>query len=108
LAQARESSTATLDVPCGAHAVIHEEGGAFLVRDGQVVLDAALEQGCALDHGCRAGSCGACAVEVVNGLANVEAPDPIEADALDRFRLGSDVRLACRMRARGPLRLRGI
>ena len=106
--EVRESCTATLDVPCGAHAVIHEDCGAFLVRDGQVVLDAALEQGRELDHGCRAGTCGTCAVEVVKGLAHVEAPDAIEADALDRFRLGPAVRLACRMRARGALRLRAV
>jgi ferredoxin len=81
-------------------------GASFEVAPGCSVLDAALEQGVALAHGCRHGVCGACAVEIVEGLEHAEARDPIEADSACRFRLDASTRLACRLRTTGPLRIR--
>jgi CDP-4-dehydro-6-deoxyglucose reductase len=85
----------------------HEPTGAtFQVAEDQVVLDAGLEQDVDLAHGCRVGACGACAVEVVEGLEHALPPDPIEADSLSRYAFPPNVRLACRLRVRGPISVR--
>ena len=81
-------------------------GEVFEVEPGQAILDAALAQGVVLAHGCRHGVCGACAIEVVDGVELLVRPDVIEANSLQRFRLPANVRLACRARTCGPLRIR--
>ena len=91
----------------GAGTVTDESTGAtFGVAPGQVMLDAALDQGIALAHGCRNGVCGACAVEVLEGAENTERPDAIEANSLMRFRLPRGARLACRARVNGAVKIR--
>ena len=91
----------------GAVRVLDEESGAaFDVEPGQIVLDAGLAAGADLPFGCRVGACGACALEVLDGLESCDAPDPIEADALERYQLPENVRLGCRLTCRGPLRVR--
>ena len=82
--------------------------GEQLVESGRPLLDCGLEQGVDMDYGCRVGACGACAVEVVEGLENVEEPDFIEQDALDRYELPREVRLACRACVKGPVTLRSL
>ena len=47
----------------------------FNVREGQSVLDAALNQGIALPYGCRGGGCGACKGELLEG--SISYPDGI-------------------------------
>jgi ferredoxin len=90
-----------------SHAVSDEGSGAtFDVRCGEAILDAALSQGVELAHGCRHGVCGACAVEIVEGLEHVLPADPIESNSIQRFRLRTGVRLACRACVRGPVRIR--
>lgn len=87
--------------------VVDEGSGAvFSVAPGQLVLDAALEQGVDLAHGCRNGVCGACAVDLVEGAENGERADAIETNSLQRFRLSRTTRLACRLRLTGPAKLR--
>ena len=83
-------------------------GASFEAAPGRSLLDAALEQGVDLPHGCRSGTCGACAVEILEGTENLVAPDPIEADSLERFRMRDCERLACRACATGPVRLRPL
>jgi len=81
-------------------------GDVVAVAPGQPLLDAALDQGVELDHGCRVGVCGACAVTIVEGAEHADEPDPIETDSLERFDLVGRCRLACRLTCRGPLRVR--
>jgi ferredoxin len=88
------------------HEVVHEAAGRFACAEGRPVLDAGLEAGLDLTFGCRVGVCGACAVEVVEGACHLDPPGLIEADSLARFDLGPEVRLACRLCIRGPLRIR--
>lgn len=89
------------------HAVEHLDlGETFEAPEGLAILDAGLAAGLDMDHGCRVGACGACAVEVCEGLENVDDPDPIEADSLGRFATPPDVRLACRASIRGPVKIR--
>jgi len=86
--------------------VSQDPPGSFDVSRGQVVLDAALASGVEMAHGCRVGACGACAVEVVQGLESCDSPDTIERDTIGRYHLPPGVRLACRLTCRGPLRLK--
>lgn len=89
--------------------VRHESlGESFEAEPSRPILDSGLEQGLDMDYGCRVGACGACAVEIVEGLENVEEPDFIERDALTRYELPPEVRLACRACVKGPVRLRSL
>ncbi len=89
--------------------VRHESlGASFRAEAGRPLLDCGLEQGVDMDYGCRVGACGACAVEVIDGLENVEEPDFIERDALSRYELPGNVRLSCRACVKGPIILRSL
>jgi ferredoxin len=95
------------DASSGCCMATHDATGQpFAVQAGQVLLDAGLEAGVDMDFGCRVGACGACAVEVVDGLENALPPDPIEADSLRRYCLPRSCRLACRTRLSGPITFR--
>ena len=81
-------------------------GATFAVRPGQALLDGAFACGVDLAHGCRNGVCGACAIEIVEGLENATARDPIEENSAIRFSLPREVRLACRLHVRGPVKFK--
>jgi ferredoxin len=103
-----KNGTATAEKATSAR-VDHETLGlSFEVPTGSTILEAALEQGIELDHGCGVGVCGACACEVYEGLDHVGATDPIEQDALERYDLNPPIRLACRARLTGPVKLRSL
>ena len=89
-------------------AVVTDEasGQSFVVPEGRTLLEAALAQGVELRFGCRVGVCGACAVEVTEGLPGASPPDAIERNTLDRYGMGPRVRLACRARTCGRLRVK--
>jgi ferredoxin len=107
--QGRQGSGCLAVADPAVHSVIDEATGLTIaVRSGEAILDAALSQGIELAHGCRHGVCGACAVVVVEGLANVVPPDGIERNSLGRFRLPSNVRLACRAAVRGPVTIKPL
>ncbi|MET9119096.1 2Fe-2S iron-sulfur cluster-binding protein [Streptomyces longwoodensis] len=60
-----------------------------------------------IPFGCRSGSCGACVIEVLDGLASLGEPDPDELDFLeDLGRTGGTHRLACQCRLRGDATVR--
>ena len=102
------SNEAGAAVETGAE-VRHESlDRAFRAEPGRPLLDCGLEQDVDMDYGCRVGACGACAVEVVEGLEHVDEPDFIEKDALTRYDLPANVRLACRACTKGPLTLRSL
>src|SRR6476646_771675 len=42
-------------------------GDSFAARRGELLLDAALSNGIAMPHDCRAGHCGTCCVRLVSG-----------------------------------------
>ena len=97
------------DAPAEAASCTDERtGAAFCARPGQALLDAAGAAGLDLPHGCRSGTCGACAVEILQGAEHLDPPDPIEADSLDRYRMRDCERLACRATTRGPVVLRPL
>ena len=101
--------------PGGGGTVVHEDHrdhedneAVFQVSGDMAILDAGLAAGIDMDYGCRVGVCGACALEIVTGIENACAPDPIEQDALSRFALGPRVRLGCRLRIAGPIRVKSV
>ncbi|CAM5549892.1 MULTISPECIES: 2Fe-2S iron-sulfur cluster-binding protein [Streptomyces] len=60
-----------------------------------------------IPFGCRSGSCGACVIEVLEGLGSLGEPDPDELDFLeDLGRTGGTHRLACQCRLRGDATVR--
>ncbi len=61
---------------------------------GHVLLDAALQQGKALEFKCRKGTCGVCRVKIDNGLACLQPPNKKEEKKL-KLGLNEGFRLAC-------------
>jgi ferredoxin len=96
------------------------EGKSFEVQENQVIYDALSDQGEDLPHGCLAGSCGACRIEVLSGAENLVAAGLIENNTLDclkdEFRQlhgeaslqHKTIRLACRARVLGDVVIKPI
>ena len=90
----------------------------FQVDEGEVVFDAIDNQGEKLPHGCLAGSCGACRIEVLEGADNLKPPSVVEQNTLDAIKesfekrngkgsLGERIiRLSCRARILGDIKIR--
>jgi ferredoxin, 2Fe-2S len=49
------------------------------------------------------GVCGRCRVQVVTGLENLSAIEPIETIVRDRLRIPKDVRISCQARVLGDI-----
>ena len=64
---------------------------------GQTILDAAMEQGLALDHACGGVcACSTCHVRIQKGMECFQEPSEDELDQLDEARgTGLDSRLGC-------------
>lgn len=85
----------------------------FDVPAGSVMFDAVAECGTELPHGCLAGSCGACRIQVLSGAMNLAPATVIENNTLEAIRdeyakregpsflEGKQIRLACRARVNG-------
>ncbi len=74
----------------------------FSLPLGERLLDGCDEHRAAVDFSCRAGTCGTCRVEVLEGEALLAVTTEDEDETLARFGDGRTVRLACRLRAKGP------
>ena len=92
-------------------------GVAITVDPGESLLEAAWRAGLDWPTLCYGQSeCMECRIEVVSGRGSIVPADDDEAEAMRRrlppSQLGSDVRLACRMRLDGPsevvVRKRGV
>ncbi|MFX3625693.1 MAG: 2Fe-2S iron-sulfur cluster-binding protein [Ectobacillus sp.] len=76
--------------------VVSQDGKRYEIQPakGQLLLDAALQQGQALNYKCRKGTCGACKVKVDEGAMKLLPPNEQEQTKLkDSLREG--YRLAC-------------
>ncbi len=92
----------------------------FEVKDGEVIYDALSDRGEDLPHGCLAGSCGACRIDVIEGMDNLAPPTFIENNTLEAIReeftqkhgkdflTGKNLRLACRARVKGDVVIKPI
>lgn len=89
---------------------IKNENKEFEVEVGEVIFDGLDNKGYELPHGCLAGSCGACRIEVLEGNEYLNEPSPIEKNTLEAITQnykrihgenalqGKTVRLSCRAR----------
>lgn len=77
------------------------------VPEGTLLSSAAAEAGASLPFGCRAGTCGTCALWVEQGLATLDPPGFVEDDTLAVIgREGHRARLGCQLIVRsGDLRV---
>lgn len=82
-------------------------------NDGDIIFNAYEKKGIELPHGCLAGSCGACRIEILEGAENLAAPTAVETDTLnsikeniaqkhgESFIEGKTIRLSCRAKING-------
>jgi ferredoxin len=92
----------------------------FDVLEGEILYDSLCERGYTLPHGCLAGSCGACRVEIISGQENLQPIGLVEKNTVEslkeefRMKFGEDflknkeIRLSCRARVNGDVSLRPL
>lgn len=77
---------------------------AYEVTEGGILYDELEKQNLLLPHGCLAGACGACKVEIISGAKNLSTPGAVESDTLSHIKDGDrTIRLACRAKVLGDL-----
>lgn len=75
-------------------------------NEGTTVFDAFDQQGIILAHGCLAGSCTACCIEIVDSPEGLFPPGEVEARTLEAIKANFDnarkveIRLSCRAKIR--------
>lgn len=92
----------------------------FDVEENEVIFDALDNAGEKLPHGCLAGSCGACRIEVIEGFDNLKPASAIENNTIDAIIEniekkdgagsceGKQIRLACRARVLGDVKFKSF
>ena len=97
---------------------IEGESKEYELNENDVLFDALDNQGLTLPHGCLAGACGACRIEVLEGKENLKEPSTIELDTLDSVKqnyerihgAGSvgerEIRLSCRAKILGNIKIK--
>lgn len=88
-----------------------EKDQKFEVTEGKILFDELERQGLLLPHGCLAGSCGSCRIEVLEGAENLSKPGPVESDTIAQLKQDSSVlnkiviRLSCRAKVLGDIKI---
>ena len=89
---------------------IKSENKDFELPENEIIFDGLDNQGHELPHGCLAGSCGACRIQVLSGAENLKSMSEIEANTVEAVvqnyeRIhgkgslnGKTIRLSCRTR----------
>jgi ferredoxin len=90
----------------------------FDVNEAEILYDSLCDRGHELPHGCLAGSCGACKVEILSGAENLQMPGVIEKNTLDAIRddyiqkngpdsmKDKEIRLSCRAKVLGDVKIK--
>lgn len=87
-------------MPKGAEAVL--PAGTPLTE-----LEYEMQSDCCIPFGCKAGACGSCVIEVLDGLTNLGDKEADEVAFLDMLGFsGKEFRLACQCRLNGAVTLR--
>ena len=63
---------------------VQPSGRAFVARDDETILAAAIRQGVAMPYGCRDGACGSCKCRVLEGRLEQRAHQPAALSAQER------------------------
>lgn len=99
---------------------IEENNQKFELNEDETLFDGLENQGYTLPHGCLAGSCGACRVEIIQGEENLRAPSVVEENTIQAIREnyvrihgkgaldGKTVRLSCRAKVLGDIEIRPL
>jgi len=61
----------------------NEKDQIFEVQLGALIFDELENQGCILPHGCLAGSCGSCRIEITKGAENLSPAGAVEQNTID-------------------------
>jgi len=101
--QSRASLKERLAGSTAAVVVEQSSGASIPVAPDQTLLDALEAARIKINFGCRAGMCGADAVAVCEGEANLSAPGDDELATLRRLGLEGKARLACMCQVSGPV-----
>jgi ferredoxin len=92
----------------------------FEVNEGETIYNSLVEQGEDLPHGCLAGSCGACRIEILSGKENMYPPSFIELNTINSLKedfrqsnaetsaFTGEIRLSCRAKILGDILFRPI
>lgn len=85
----------------------NEKEQKFEVESGKVLYDELERQGLILPHGCLAGSCGSCRIEIVEGAENLSNAGAVESDTIhhikDNYPVNKIIRLSCRAKVNGDI-----
>lgn len=86
----------------------------FEVKTEEIIYNALSDQGEELPHGCLAGSCGACRIEILHGKENLLTASVIEQNTIDSLRIelniepSKEIRLSCRAKVLGDVVIKPI
>ena len=95
----------------------NENDQKFDVKNGALLFDELELQNCVLPHGCLAGSCGACRIEILEGAEQLSPIGAVEEDTLNSIketytqRFGAEyvsnkiIRLSCRAKVNGDIKI---
>ena len=95
----------------------NEKDQKFEVNQGQILFDELERQGLVLPHGCLAGSCGSCRIEILEGIENLSVPGAVEADTVESIKknycdteraelvINKNIRLSCRAKVLGDIKI---
>ena len=93
----------------------NDEDQIFEVNQGQILFDELERQGFILPHGCLAGSCGACRIEILEGAENLSILGAVEKDTVESIIktycesnrtdavINKNIRLSCRTKVLGDI-----
>ncbi len=89
----------------------NENDQSFELKEGQLLFDGLEQLGCTLPHGCLAGSCGSCRIEMIEGEENLTPPGAVESDTIASINqnyigLNKKIRLSCRAKVRGNVTIK--
>ena len=81
----------------------------FEVDSNAIIYDALESQDFVLPHGCLAGSCGSCRIEMLQGRESLSDMSAVEKDTVESLTKDypdKDLRLSCRARIKGDIEIK--
>ncbi len=95
----------------------NEKDQSFEVTEGLILFDELEHKGLVLPHGCLAGSCGSCRIEILEGSENLSAMGVVETDTVESIKktysengrsdevVNKTIRLSCRAKVLGDIKI---